>query len=77
MVARRRRLNLDHVGAEVGERQLARELMADDCLRQTAGVNHRVEIDACRDAHLRPEQGQFLGADVAGRPWLPCKPCRR
>jgi hypothetical protein len=51
--------------------------MADDCLRQTAGVNHRVEIDACRDAHLRPEQGQFLGADVAGRPWLPCKPCRR
>src|SRR5438132_12904919 len=51
--------------------QFARQLVPDDLLSHAADLDQRIEIDAGIDAHLLAEQNQLLGADIAGRLWLP------
>src|SRR5439155_19964337 len=54
-----------------GVDEFARQLVPDDLLGHAADLDQRIEIDAGIDAHLLAEQHQLLGADVAGRLWLP------
>src|SRR5690242_17549097 len=45
--------------------ELARKRVADHALRELAGLDHRVQVDAGADAQLLAEEDQVLRSDVA------------
>src|SRR5580692_1895786 len=59
-------LRRDRSASRAGPEHLGRELAADDLLRVGGGLDHRVQVDPGRDAHVLDHVHEFLGGDVAG-----------
>src|SRR6266702_2303214 len=59
-------LCLDCAGSRARAEHLGGELLSDDPLRVGGGVDHRLQVDPGRHAHVLDHVHEFLGGDVAG-----------
>src|SRR3712207_7706701 len=60
-------------GARARPQDLRREGAADEVLREPRGLQHRLEVDAGRDAHVLDHRSEEHTSELQSRQYLVCR----